>query len=83
MLAKLTKMRGMCYHSGTNILRKYMDDEYLTRCVEDPVARTFRLYSNEGDEKIVRCDDTEQFMNVLNLVRDTCPEDRLSYSNPL
>ena len=76
-------MRGMCYHSGTSILRKYMDDEYLTRCVVDPVTKTFRLYSNEGDEKEVVCDNTEQFMNVLNLVRDTCPEDRLSYSNPL
>ena len=76
-------MRGMCYHSGTSILRKYMDDEYLTRCVVDPVTKTFRLYSSEGDEKQVVCDNTEQFMNVLNLVRDTCPEDRLSYSNPL
>ena len=60
-----------------------MDDEYLTRCVVDPVTKTFRLYSSEGDEKQVVCDNTEQFMNVLNLVRDTCPEDRLSYSNPL
>ena len=73
----------MCYHSGTSILRKYMDDEYLTRCVVDPVARTFRLYSNEGDEKIVRCDDTEQFMNVLKLVRATVDEETLSYSSPL
>ena len=61
----------------------WMDEEYLMKCVVDPLKKTFYLYSNEGDEKQVVCDNTEQFMNVLNLVRDTCPEDRLSYSNPL
>ena len=60
-----------------------MQDEYLTKCVVDHVKRTFYLYSNEGDEKEVMCESMEQFMNVLNFVRDTCPEERLSYSNPL
>ena len=60
-----------------------MQDEYLTKCVVDPVKRTFYLYSNEGDEKEVECDSVEQFMDVLSFVRDTCPEERLSYSNPL
>ena len=60
-----------------------MDEEYLMKCVVDPLKKTFYLYSNEGDEKEVVCDNTEQFMNVLNLVRETCPEDRLSYANPL
>ena len=60
-----------------------MEDEYLTKCVVDPVARTFRLYSNEGDEKIVKCDSTEQFMNVLNVVRESADEDVVSYTNPL
>ena len=73
----------MCYHSGTNILRKYMDDEYLTRCVVDPVARTFRLYSNEGDERIVNCDSMEEFMNVLELVRKVVDEDIVAYVGPL
>tara|TARA_R100001594_G_C3918952_1_gene235229 strand:+ start:70 stop:252 length:183 start_codon:yes stop_codon:yes gene_type:complete len=60
-----------------------MEDEYLTKCVVDPVARTFRLYSNEGDEKIVKCDSTEQFMNVLKVVRESADEDVVSYTNPL
>ena len=29
-----------------------MDDEYLTRCVVDPIKRKLYLYSSEGDEKI-------------------------------
>ena len=60
-----------------------MDDEYLTKCVVDPVKRTFYLYSSEGDDKKVRCETAEEFMGVLKFVRDTCPEGRLSYASPL
>ena len=60
-----------------------MEDEYLSRCVVDPIKRSFYLYSNEGDEKVVGCDSVEEFMSVLDSVRRTCPEDVLSYSSPL
>ena len=60
-----------------------MEDEYLTKCVVDPSKRTVFLYSSEGDEKVVECDTVDEFMNVLSFVRDTCPEERLSYANPL
>ena len=62
---------------------EYEDDEYLMKCVVDPAKKTFYLYSSEGDTKKVECDDTEQFMNVLKLVRATCPEDRLLYADPI
>ena len=60
-----------------------MIDEYLTRCVVDTLRRTITIYSSEGDEKIVTCDTVDEFMNVLNLVRETCPEDVLVYSDPV
>ena len=60
-----------------------MIDEYLTRCVVDTLRRTITNYSSEGDEKVVKCDTVDEFMNVLNLVRETCPEDVLVYSDPL
>ena len=60
-----------------------MDDEYLTKCVVDPVKRTFYLYSNEGQKKSITCDTVKEFMGVLKVVRATCPEERLSYSNPI
>ena len=59
----------------------YVEEEYLTKCVVDPTKKTFYLYSNEGDTKKVVCDDTEQFMKVVNVVRATCPEDRLVYTD--
>ena len=51
--------------------------------VVDPTKKTFYLYSNEGDTKEVVCDNTDQFMNVLELVRSTCPEGRLVYTDPI
>jgi hypothetical protein len=60
-----------------------MQDEYLTRCVVDPIKRTVYLYSNEGGEKEVTCETVEEFMNVLDFVRATLDESVLSYANPL
>ena len=60
-----------------------MQNEYLTRCVVDPVKRTVYLYSSEGSEKEVVCETVDEFMNVLDFVRATVDEETLSYSNPL
>jgi hypothetical protein len=60
-----------------------MQDEYLSRCVVNPIKRTVYLYSSEGSEKQVTCDTVEEFMNVLEFVRATVDEETLSYANPL
>ena len=60
-----------------------MQDEFLTRCVVDPLKRTVYLYSSDGNEKQVFCETVQEFMNVLDFVRATVSEDTLSYANPL
>ena len=60
-----------------------MQDEFLTRCVVDPLKRTVYLYSSDGNEKQVSCETVEQFMNVLDFVRAIVDEETLSYANPL
>ena len=60
-----------------------MDDEYLTRCVVDPLKRKIYLYSSEGDEKTVDCETVDAFMNMLLFVRDTAGDEVLSYVDPL
>ena len=60
-----------------------MQDEFLTRCVVDPLKRTVYLYSSDGNEKQVFCETVQEFMNVLDFVRATVSEDTLSYVNPL
>jgi hypothetical protein len=60
-----------------------MQNEYLSRCVVDPIKRTVYLYSSEGSEKQVTCETVDEFMNVLEFVRATVDEETLSYANPL
>jgi hypothetical protein len=59
------------------------EDEYLTRIVIDTCSRKFYLYSNEGDDRVVDCDNVDEFMNVLELVRRVVDEDIIAYSGPL
>ncbi len=59
------------------------EEEYLMKCVVDTLQRKFYLYSSEGDKKVVVCESVDEFMNVLELVRATCPEERLVYTEPL
>jgi hypothetical protein len=59
------------------------EDEYLTRVVVDTCSRKFYLYSNEGDDRVVDCDNIDEFMNVLELVRRVVDEDIIAYSGPL
>ena len=56
-----------------------MQDEYLTRCVVDPVSRKFFLYSNEGDERVVDCETVDQFMAVLEVVREMLTSEEVEY----
>jgi hypothetical protein len=60
-----------------------MQEEYLAKCVVDPLKRTVYLYSNEGEEKQVTCETVDEFMNVLDFVRATVDEETLFYANPL
>jgi hypothetical protein len=60
-----------------------MEDEYLSRCVVDPLKKTVYLYSSEGSEKEVSCETVDQFMNVLQLIRSTLNEETVEYTSPL
>lgn len=79
---RLDRSMSASYNSQV-INQPQMKDEFLSRCVVDPVKRTVYLYSTEGSEKEVQCDTVDEFMNVLNFVRDTVGEDVLSYASPL
>ena len=62
-------------------------DEYLTRVVVDIASRTFRMYSNEGEVREVDCETSEEFMDVLEFIRDfeevgLLDSDMIAYSEP-
>ena len=60
-----------------------MQEDFLSRCVVDPVTRKFYLYSEQGDEKVVECETVDQFMDVLEVCRGVLDEETLAYANPL
>jgi|TARA_B100000900_G_scaffold346123_1_gene310795 hypothetical protein len=60
-----------------------MQDEYLTRVVIDPSARSFYLYSSEGGSHVVDCTTMDEFMNVMSFIRSTAPDEAIAYANPL
>ena len=69
----------MCYPFGI-VNPNLMEEAFLTKCVVDPIKRSFYLYSSEGEKRVVNCDNTDEFMNVLELVRTITPDDALSLS---
>jgi len=64
-----------------NLYVKSEYDEYLTRVVIDTCARTFYMYSNEGEARSVRCDSIDEFMTVLALVRKVVDDNIIAYSD--
>jgi hypothetical protein len=57
-------------------------DEFLSRFVIDPMRKTFYMYSDQGDEKVIECDTIDEFMNVLEFVNATVPDEMLAYTEP-
>ena len=60
-----------------------MNDDLLSKCVADTSKRTVYLYSDGGEKRTVECDTVDEFMNVINFVRDKVEEDRVFYSDSL
>ena len=58
-----------------------MDDDTLMEVVIDLCSRTFLLLSDEGQERVVTCDNIEQFMRVLKVCTDRLEEDQIRYDS--
>ena len=58
-----------------------MDNEVVEGIVIDVCTKTFKLWSDEGSERIVTCETTEQFMDVLEVVTDQLDPDRIEYAD--
>ena len=41
-------------------------DDFVFKVVVDICAKTFKLKSDNGDDKIIACENTEEFMRVLD-----------------
>lgn len=55
-------------------------EEYVESIVIDICSRSFLLMSDRGDEKIVECDTTDEFMSVLDVVTANLNDDQIEYA---
>jgi hypothetical protein len=42
-------------------------EEFVYEVIVDICARTFKLKSSDGDNKIIACESSEEFMRVLDV----------------
>lgn len=55
-------------------------EKFLKKVVVDLCTRTFLLISDDGDEKVVECETTEQFMNVLEVCTSKLRSEEIVYA---
>ena len=57
-----------------------MDDDFVNRTIIDVCNKSFLLISDDGEEKFITCETTEQFMNVKEVVNKLLDPDRIEYA---
>jgi|TARA_Y100000004_G_scaffold110236_1_gene123713 hypothetical protein len=55
-------------------------EKFLKEVVIDLCTRTFLLISDDGEEKIVECETTDQFMNVLEVCTSKLSPEEIVYA---
>lgn len=56
------------------------ENECVLGIVIDICAKSFLLMGDQGSERVVKCDTTQEFMDVLSLVSENLNEDQITYS---
>ena len=56
-------------------------DDFVFEVVVDICARTFNLKSDKGDNKIIACDNTEEFMRVLDVCDKMLDPEMIVYAD--
>ena len=58
-----------------------MNDDFVNRTVIDVCNRSFLIISDDGEEKTVTCETTEQFMDVMDVVTELLQPERIKYAD--
>ena len=56
-------------------------EEFLENIVIDVCKRTFMMYSDDGSKRKVKCDTTQQFMDVLELINNSADPRIVEYAD--
>ena len=55
------------------------DNEYLDKVSVDIPRRRFTLLSSDGNLRTIDCDDGDQFIRILDMVRESCLNNEVVY----
>ena len=58
-----------------------MSDDVVNRTIIDVCTRSFLIISDGGEERMITCETTEQFMDVMEVVNKLLDPERIEYSN--
>mgnify|MGYP001464263867 FL=1 len=56
-------------------------DDLVNRTIIDVCTRSFLIISDDGEERMITCETTEQFMDVMEVVNKLLDPERIEYSN--
>ena len=56
-------------------------EQFVEGIVIDICSRSFLLLSDQGDQKMVQCDTTDEFMSVLEVVTSNLEDDQIEYAD--
>ena len=57
----------------------FPDDETLDKITVDIPKRRFTLLSSDGNLRTIDCDDGDQFIRILDMVRESCLNNEVVY----
>jgi|TARA_Y100000992_G_scaffold300116_1_gene268110 hypothetical protein len=57
----------------------FPDEEYLDKVTVDIPRKRFTLLSDKGSVQCVDCDNGDEFLRVLDFVRETCTMNDVVY----
>jgi len=57
-------------------------DECVQDIIVDVCKKKITLISNEGETRFVNCESTEQFMSVMEVIKDHADPDLITYVEP-
>ncbi len=57
-----------------------MDVDWVNRTIIDVCNRSFLIIYDDGEEKLVTCETTEQFMDVKEVVNKLLDPERIEYA---
>jgi len=59
-----------------------MNDESVQDIIVDVCKKRITLISSEGETRFVKCEDTEQFMSVMEVIKEHADPEMITYVEP-